>query len=559
MQERNRRIASQYNTMAAVPLAAREETYGALVLYYRAKQAFDDARVELGLAFAQQGALAIENARLRVQAEQRLDEILKRQRVAEGLRDLLAVVNSNHDLDEILSEVLAQSSRLLGNEAGAVYLREHETSGLLRVRAAQGLEQSELAVELRVGSPITGLAVAQGRTLVCFDLVEAIADEMVRADETHLEEHTGYARVVRYGPRLDPDLETTEEPRVRRLVSRFRASVATPLVARGRVFGALTLFYSEPRAFSHEEVDLADTFAQQATLAIENARLHAEAKQRMLENERRRRVAEAMRDLLAVVNSTRSLDEILDSVLEQAGDLLGSDAGSVLLLNDARPGEQGVLNVRASRDLVSDLMPRRLPVGAAVTGLAVERGQTVAVSDLLQALPSDPDAPLVITPHWGFLQLQRLSVAAAEAGQGGVDRVRELARYYRGLLAVPLAVRGRMQGAITLYYRRPRPFTPEEVRLAEAFAHQTALAMENARLHAQTIQRSRDLEALYRADEVLYRSLRLDAGAAGTRRRGVRRAAGGHDLGAGLGRAPRAAGAWRDARLPPGSRREDVA
>jgi hypothetical protein len=68
----------------------------------------------------QQAALAIENARLRSEAEQRLDGIQQRQRVAEALRDLMAVVNSNHDLDEILAEVLAQSSRLLGNDAGAV-------------------------------------------------------------------------------------------------------------------------------------------------------------------------------------------------------------------------------------------------------------------------------------------------------------------------------------------------------------------------------------------------------------------------------------------------------
>ena len=94
-------------------------------------------------------------------------------------------------------------------------------------------------------------------------------------------------------------------------------------------------------SFSVEEVDLARAFAEQAALAIENARLHAEVEQRMRENERRRRVAEGMRDLLASVNSTRSLDEVLDLVLAQATDLLGSDAGSVLLL-DGQDGQQVV-------------------------------------------------------------------------------------------------------------------------------------------------------------------------------------------------------------------------
>src|SRR5437588_109887 len=89
------------------------------------------------------------------------------------------------------------------------------------------------------------------------------------------------------------------------------------------------------------------------------------------------------------------------------------------------------------------------------------------------------------------------------------SRIREVAMFYRSILAVPLTVRDRVQGAITLYYQRPRDFSREELGLAEAFADQTALAVENARLHAQTVRRSRDLEALYRADEVLYRSLDL--------------------------------------------------
>src|SRR5207302_2289286 len=168
---------------------------------------------------------------------------------------------------------------------------------------------------------------------------------------------------------------------VRRRVARSRAVAATPLIARGRVFGALALYYAQPRKFSAEEVDLARTFAEQAALAIENAWLLAEVQQRMRENERRRRVAEGMRDLLASVNSTRSLDEVLDLVLAQAADLLGADAGSVLLLDNSL-GQGEVLSVRASRALVSDIVPARLPVGTAITGVAVERATPVAVSDL---------------------------------------------------------------------------------------------------------------------------------------------------------------------------------
>jgi GAF domain-containing protein len=495
-----------YRTMVAVPIVANGELFGALELYYRAENACDAGQRELSETFAQHAALAIENARLRLQSHQGLTEFERRQRVAEALRDLLALVNSNHDLDEILAEVLAQSSRLLGNDASVIYLCDTDASDILRAKASLGLERRNLAREVRVGSPTTGLAVQQGRTLVCEDLATAISDELAQASETVLEEAAGFARVVRLGPQTDPDLEPDEPgPRVRRLVDRFRAVVATPLTARGRAFGAIALYYAEPRVFSAEEVDLARAFAEQATLAIETARLHAEVERRMRENERRRLVAEGMRDLLASVNSTRSLDEILDFVLAQASRLLGNDAGSVLLL-DGKERQQGVLTVRASRALVSDLVPTRLQVGTAITGVAVERAQAVAVWDSLAAAPVEGEPTPLIEERPGYLRLARISYRSEESDV----RARALARYYRAVLAVPLEVRGRIQGAITLYYRQPRQFSREDVGLAEAFADQTALAIENARLHTHAIRRSRDLEALYRADEVLYRSLELD-------------------------------------------------
>ena len=92
------------------------------------------------MALSAVDALVRENARLRSEAEQRVLEIERRQRVAEGLRDLLAIVNSGHKLDEILAEVLAQSSRLLGNDAGIVYMCDEEQPDILRARASMGMD-----------------------------------------------------------------------------------------------------------------------------------------------------------------------------------------------------------------------------------------------------------------------------------------------------------------------------------------------------------------------------------------------------------------------------------
>src|SRR5262249_38742551 len=120
----NRRMAAKFQTIAAVPLISPSEAYGSLLFYYHEPNAHGSDKIDLSLAFAHQAALAIENSRLRDEAQQRLIEIERRRRVAEALRDLMMVVNSHHDLNEVLAEVLAQAGRLLGNDAGVVYLRD---------------------------------------------------------------------------------------------------------------------------------------------------------------------------------------------------------------------------------------------------------------------------------------------------------------------------------------------------------------------------------------------------------------------------------------------------
>src|SRR5207253_443340 len=101
-------------------------------------------------------------------------------------------------------------------------------------------------------------------------------------------------------------------------------------------------------------------------------------------SERHRLVAEALRDLLAVVNSGRSLNEILDEILAQAARLLRSDGGAVYLVDE---DDQGFLSVRASRDLDTEELAARLRLGSPATGLATLRRRPVAVPDLLAALP----------------------------------------------------------------------------------------------------------------------------------------------------------------------------
>jgi GAF domain-containing protein len=115
--------------------------------------------------------------------------------------------------------------------------------------------------------------------------------------------------------------------------------------------------------------------------------------------------------------------------------------------------------------------------------------------------------------------------------QSAVDSLRRLALTHPAVLAVPLVARNEIYGALSLFYCQPRQFSDQDVELASSFADQAALvienaslrdaaerrlvevealAAENARLHEQSEQRASELGALYRADEQIYRSLRLE-------------------------------------------------
>src|SRR6187551_745369 len=123
-------------------------------------------------------------------------EVERRRQVAEGLRDLLAVVNSGRDLDGVLEYVVAQAVELLDAQAGAIYLVEPDNDWLA-VRAAQGLTFDEVMVRLKVGSPVSGLAVSRQMAIVCPDVAAGLEYQRDASPEVVLEEHPTHIRALK--------------------------------------------------------------------------------------------------------------------------------------------------------------------------------------------------------------------------------------------------------------------------------------------------------------------------------------------------------------------------
>lgn len=169
--------------------------------------------------------------------------------------------------------------------------------------------------------------------------------------------------------------------------------------------------------------------------------------ERRHEVDRRRRIAESLAGVLVALNSNQPLQQVLDRIVAQANELLGTQA---VVLYHVR-GQADDLHLQAAAGAFSDtLRSDGRPIGMKALLQAVQSRQTVFVSDL-EATPAQPlDA----------------RVAAPVAAQ----------------LAIPIIVQDQVYGGILLYYGSARMFSEEDLELAAVFAEQAALAVENTQL-----------------------------------------------------------------------------
>ena len=148
---------------------------------------------------------------------------------------------------------------------------DEDDQGFLSIPASRDLDTEELAAKLRLGSPATGLATLRRRPVAVSDLLAALPELDHVSPETHLADRMSYLEVLKIGGPPSPDEVATAHARLKHLASRYRAILAVPLTVPEEAFGALTLYYRQPRGFVEEDVNLASAFANQAALVIQNS------------------------------------------------------------------------------------------------------------------------------------------------------------------------------------------------------------------------------------------------------------------------------------------------
>ncbi len=240
------------------PLRAKDRLLGELTILGRSGTRFGEGEVNLVSTVAQQVGVAVENARL-------FQETATRRREAETLYRLGTEITVLSDVGRVLDLVVASARELLGADAAMLSLLDEGRARLV-VRAASGLRGEELmGVELSPGQGVAGHIVLTGQPLV-------INDYLTDARITH--ELDGIVR--------QEGLQT---------------HVAAPISTRGRAIGALAVAFRRARPVSDDEVHLLSRMANQAAIAIENARLYEQV-QSLAILEERDRLGREMHDSL---------------------------------------------------------------------------------------------------------------------------------------------------------------------------------------------------------------------------------------------------------------------
>jgi signal transduction histidine kinase len=339
-----------------------------------------------------------------------------RRRAAESLGELGRLLSQSLDFDAVVSQIVGSIRKLLDVKAAMVFTSDPDSGDLVALAGSGDVQaRFDPPVVFPKGTNVVGFAVSERRPIVSPD---ALHDPRFPSDP-------GAFR--RFG--TSPD----------------RAILALPLVVQDRVIGALSLRDATGRVFTAEEVRVAQAFADQAAIALENARLYVTA-------ERRRREAEEL------ARAARSLTESLD-----VADLAARIVASLQDILGVRTA--GFRLLRPDGTLVALGPPGGAPGYAEPGHVALFGHGTSGRAIATEAPFQSPDVladPSITLP----------------------DEVRQriLAAGTRAYLSVPLRAHGVLIGVLTVGDVAGRVFTREEIALLQAFADQAALALDNAQL-----------------------------------------------------------------------------
>jgi len=418
-------------SLIGVPLLRDEEVIGCIVIYRQEVRPFSDKQIEVVQNFAAQAVIAIENARL-------LSELRESLAQQTATSEVLRVISSSPgELEPVFRAMLGNATHLCEANSGVLALRDGDALRAVALHGGRG-DYAEERRRNPMFRPAPNVPVMRA---MATKQVQHVAD--MRNEQAYIDRDTAIVTMVDVGG--------------------ARTFLAVPMLKDGEAVGVIIIYRQEVRPFTDKQIELVRNFAAQAVIAIENARLLSELRQRTDELGRSVGELRALGEVSQAVNSTLDLETVLSTIVAKAVQLSNTDAGTIYVFDEAEQEFHLRATYGMDQELIGALSSRHIRLDETVIAAAIAQHEPTQIADLREEAANEINA---ISLRAGF----------------------------RARLTAPLFRGDDVVGMLVVRRRTPGAFPQNTVDLIKTFAAQSVLAIQNARLFHEIEDKSRELE-----------------------------------------------------------------
>jgi PAS domain S-box-containing protein len=403
--------AEAVRSYMAVPLVIRDRMIGALMVDSRHENFFDETDLEMVQTLAQHVAVAVENAHL--------FELQRTQlRLSQTLQAVGALLTTSLQPEELCEQIFDLLAQVVSYDSASVQLLDRKDK--VSLLAARGV-----------------------------DNVQQMRQQTRELEANRLRQRWQGQRVI-----VVPDTHHGEEWQQASLENHVRSWIGVALTVQDRMMGILNISSNQVNDYNAAVAETVMAFANQAAVAIENARLFA-AERRQL------RLSQTLQQVGALLTGRLSLNEVFEQILDLLAHVVEYDSVSIQLID----GDETYM--AAGRGFPDQALSQKIINQITAPGLKERWGD---------------DKKIIVIPD-----THRYSGWNTSAGN----------EYIRSWIGAALRVKGRLLGIVSVDSATPHAYDTESGEMVWAFANQAAVAIENARLHEETRQRANELAILH--------------------------------------------------------------